>query len=383
LGLKRADRSPTSGSVRARAPRLPISVLTGFLGSGKTTLLRRLLGDPRLRDAAVIVNELGEVGIDHLVLREVGEDVVVLPSGCLCCTVRQDLVTTLRSLYMRRRRRSIPRFDRILVETTGLADPAPILQTLCKDALIAERFRLDGTIATIDAVNAMDQLDRHRESVKQAAMADRLVITKTDIADAACSATLKARLAAINPSATQLIAIRGEIDAGHLLDAGLYNAVTRSVDVERWLQADVHGRGRPYAGVYPNALTHDDRIRTFCLSSNEPIDWEPFAAAMQALMARHGDGMLRVKGILEVVGEAMPLAVNGVQHVFYPPQHLARWPAGARRSRLVFITFGIEREQVIALLRGVFEPVDMISSERAGVLPTNSDFGESTHGRSA
>jgi G3E family GTPase len=343
-----ANLSPTYlAKVSDVIRRIPVSVITGFLGSGKTTLLRMMLNDPRLSDAAVIINEFGEIGIDHLLVRQVDESVVLLPSGCLCCTVRADLASTLRELYLKRIRRKIPPFRRMLIETSGLADPAPILHTLVKDPLIAERFRLDGTIVTIDAVNAMDQLDRQAESVKQAALADRLVVTKTDIVECTALKPIIARLRRINASAPILIALHGKIDAGSLLDVGLYNPAAQAPDVERWLNSARHNRNYSrYRAHHRCEGSHDDGVRSYCLTFTKPVTWSVFTSALQSLIAEHGRNLLRVKGILNVDGEELPVVVHGVQHLFHPPQSLSAWPDADRSSRLVFITTGVEREIV-------------------------------------
>jgi G3E family GTPase len=351
--------------------RIPLSILTGFLGSGKTTLLQRLLTDPRLSDAAVVINELGEIGIDHLLVREVAEGVVLLPSGCLCCSTRQDLVTTLRGLFHQRAKRAIPRFGRMIIETTGLADPAPILQTLVKDPFVAEHFRVDGTIVTVDAVHAHAQFDRHVESVRQVAFADRLVITKVDIASAQEVRSLVKRLASINATAPVLRALRGCVDAAELLDAGLYNGATRTADVDRWLRVPAARgdyRQQPIANAHAHAV-HDDAIRSFCLVFDQALEWEPFAHCLHSLIEQHGRDVLRVKGILNIASESGPVVIHGVQHVFYPPQSLARWPDGDRRSRLVFITSRIECESVERVFRD-HHPLPAKRQRRAKLAPT-------------
>ena len=346
-----------SDPVSSPAPlRLPLSVLTGFLGSGKTTLLSALVRRPELSNTAVVINEFGDVGLDHLLVERSSEDVVLMNSGCLCCTVRGDLVETLRSLVMRRASGDVPRFDRVIIETTGLADPAPILHTLMTDTLAAGRFRLDGVITLVDAVNGHNQLDRHMESVKQAAMADRIVLSKTDLADARVVATLESRLKELNPAAVQLKAVHGAVEPDELLDAGLYDPATKSLDVRRWLQAEAYADARQGArhgegfddghGGHPHhhdVNRHDEQVGAFCLTLDEPISWQDFAMFADALTSLRGEDLLRLKGLLNVSESERPVVVHGVQHVFHPPVQLQDWPDDDRRSRIVFITRNMDR----------------------------------------
>ena len=326
------------------SPAIPVSVLTGFLGSGKTTLLNRLLDHPGMGEVAVLINEFGEVGLDHLLVRSVNEDIVMLNSGCVCCSMRGDLVTALRDLFLKRVRGEVSEFRRLMIETTGLADPAPVLHTLMRDPLIGARYRLDGVIVTVDALNAETQLDRYPESRKQAAVADRIVLTKTDLAHTAATERVRARLRELNPAAP--IVEAGAVDLDALLEAGLFSTRGKGPDVARWLNeaayhdhGDDHGAGR-----------HGENIRSFCLVYDEPLEWEPFAASLERLIEEHGAELLRVKGVLTLAGEDMPLAVHGVQHVFHPPTPLPRRPDDDRRSRIVFITRDLDRDTVAAAL---------------------------------
>lgn len=356
-----------SDSIPAPADRLPVSILTGFLGSGKTTLLKALLTHPEMDRVMVIVNEFGEIGLDDALMERVDEDAVLLSSGCLCCTVRNDLLDTLKSMFKRRAKGELPPFDRIVIETTGLADPAPILHTMMSDAFLVTRFTLDGVIAVVDAVNAGWQLDQQFESVKQAAVADRIVLSKTDLAEAAAVAAVEARLRAINPAAPILHAVQGAVEPSSLFDAGLYNPRSKSTDVQRWLKEEVyrdtegHVYHRPgerdghrhHGGHDHHAHDvnrHDDHIRAFCLTYDEPFQWNKIAPALDMLVQTHGLNLLRMKGILNVTEVDVPVVVHAVQHLFHPPAKLDAWPGEDRRSKLVIIARDMERDQIERIL---------------------------------
>lgn len=308
-------------------------VLTGFLGSGKTTLLAQLLGRPELGETAVIVNELGDVAIDHHLLRRVDERTVVLASGCVCCTLRGDLADELLDLLDRRSRGELPPFVRVVVETTGLADPAPIVATLAHDRVVHHHFELDRVITTIDAVNGLATLDREAESLRQAAVADRLVVTKTDLAQPAAVEQLETRLGALNPIASVLEAPFGDCDPEALLGGGAVDP--RDVAI----------------GDAP----HLNDVRAFTVVLDEPLDWTAFGVWLTMLLQARGQDILRVKGLLDVGGTG-PLLVNGVQHVVHPPTHLKSWPDEDRRSRLVFIARGVEPRQVETSLLAFSRP---------------------------
>jgi G3E family GTPase len=309
----------------------PVTVLTGFLGSGKTTLLNRLLGDPRYSDTAVIVNEWGDVPIDHALVREASGN-VVLPSGCICCRVAGDLVRTLRELHRQRAEGAIPDFRRVVIETTGLADPAPLLATLIEMAVVAARYSLGGVVTTVDSEHAMATLDAYPEAVKQVAMADRLVVTKTDRVPRDGLERLERRLGEINPGAARVRAVLGETDPAPLFDAGLYRGAAKAPDASGWLNA---GAYRP-VGSNPGVV-HDPRISSFVWRHGEPLAWDDLETGLETLLDLQGDHILRLKGLVHVVGESGPRAVHGVQHTLYPSARLAAWPDADRDTRIVFI----------------------------------------------
>ncbi len=334
--------------------RIPASILTGFLGSGKTTLLCQLLTHPQMRRTAVLVNEFGDIGIDDLLLRQVAPNVVLLESGCICCTIGDDLASSLLQLLGQRDAGVIPEFDRVVVETTGLADPAPVLQGFMGQTLMATPFRLAGVITTVDALNGGAQLDTHAESVKQAAIADRLVVTKSDLAPEAAMQSLLERLRRINPTAPIFQIANGRIEPEKLLDAGLWNPLSQRIDIPRWLN-DAALRSPSYlrnAALPPGpaavrgATRHDEGIETFCLAWEAPVRYAEFADCLERLLAAHGERLLRIKGILDVEGTAAPVVVHGVQKMFHPPVHLPAWPDDARGSKLVFITQNLPRATI-------------------------------------
>ncbi len=302
----------------------PVTLLTGFLGAGKTTLLNRLLRDPALAETAVLINEFGEIGLDHLFVERLDEEAVLLASGCLCCTIRGDLARALRDLAARGRA-----FRRVVIETTGLADPAPILHTLMRDPLLLHAYRLDGVVTVVDAVAGAANLDAQEEARRQVAVADRLLISKADLAD---SAPLAARLAALNPMAPILDARTAT--AAELLDAGPFDSAGKAPGIAGWIAAAGHAHHHHHHDVN----RHDSRIRALCLRFDAPLPWEGVASYLEMLALTQGERMLRVKGVLNVKDEPGPIVLHGVQHSFHPPQRLAAWPEGDdRSSRLVFI----------------------------------------------
>jgi G3E family GTPase len=337
---------------------IPVSVLTGFLGSGKTTVLAHLLRQPEFSRTAVLINEFGEVGLDHELVAASDDSFVELQTGCLCCRLRNDVAETLADMLRRRDRGALPAFDRVVIETSGLADPAPILQTLMTEPQIAGRLALGGVVTTVDAVNGARTLEREEISARQVAFADRLVLTKIDLAGAVEPALLD-RLAALNAAAPRLQAECGKVDPGRLFDAGLYDARKKSLDVRAWLAeaADAHEQ------VHDR---HDAEITTFALVREAPIRAVALTLFLEALAEHCGADLLRLKAIVQVAEcPERPAVLHGVQHVFHAPAWLERWPSEDRRSRLVLITRRIPRDWVAALLDALEWEVGEVQSNSA------------------
>jgi G3E family GTPase len=328
---------------------IPLTVLTGFLGVGKTTLLNRLLKDPALADTAVIINEFGEVGLDHLLVEYISDNMVLLQSGCLCCTMRGDLVDALETLLRDLDNRRC-NFRRVLLETTGLADPAPVLHTVMSHPYLLLRYRLDGVVTVVDAVNGEATLDAHFEAVKQAAVADRIVLAKTDLADAAQRERILARLRALNPAAPILDSAKGEAVSDRLVGSGLYDPDKKIPDVNKWLAAEAHSDADHHH--HHDVNRHDDHIRSFVLTADDAIPAGTLEMFLELLRATHGANLLRLKGIVKLAEMPdTPVVVHGVQHVFHPTARLDRWPDDDHRTRLVFIT----RDLPERVVRELFE----------------------------
>lgn len=347
----RTGRDPLAGKT-------PVTLVTGFLGAGKTTLISKLLRHPEMDRVAVVINEIGEVGIDNDLVRMVSENVALLSNGCLCCSVRTDLQETLRELFGEMRAGRIPDFDRVIVETTGLADPAPVVQTLASDSMVSAHYRLDGVVTLVDAVNAESQLESAPEAERQVVLADRIFVTKTDLAGDAAFDALHERLRAINPQADIRRCLNGELHPKELVDIGLGSARADERTL-RFLQALDEAATQAKGGAYLGARLprrHDPDVRTLSLRFEEPFTWPTFTAAMDLVLALRGKDLLRVKGIINVEGQ--PVVVQGVGHVFHPPVKLERWPTDDESSRIVFIA----RKMDEAAIRNVFSAVGVLGT---------------------
>ena len=363
-------------------PPFPLTIVTGFLGAGKTSLLNGLLRDPLAAGALVIINEFGEIGLDHLLVERVDGDMLVMTSGCLCCSIRGDLIAALEDILRRRDNGRITPFGRVIIETTGLADPAPVLHTVMAHPYLALRFRLDGVITLIDAVNGSATLDAHEEAVKQAAMADLLVLSKTDLLGDGGSRDLRARLAKLNPGAVLLDAAQGQATPAALLDLGMYDPDQKIPDVRRWLNAEAfaaddrhghaHGSGEAHeeheVHEARDVNRHDARIRAFCIRHQEPLSTFALDLFLELLRGAHGPKLLRLKGIVALAGDpSRPVVIQGVQHVFHPPLRLPAWPDGDHTTRIVFILQDLDQAFVEALWRAATDIPSPDSPDRVAL----------------
>lgn len=339
--------------------RIPIIILTGFLGAGKTTLLNGLLKTAELADSAVLINEFGEIALDHFLVEAAVESTVMLGNGCICCTVRGELSGALNTLFWRRQEQKIPYFRRVIIETTGLADPAPIIHELLGHPTILLYFHLAGVVSCVDGVFGAEQLDRQPEALKQAAVADRLLITKSDIAGAENLTALSTKLRALNSAAAIHPVVNGQADPRMILDMAVYDPHSKNLDVQQWLKAETFRQvqvkpgfrmGNKAKPVARDVNRHGANIRAFCLTFDQPLPWNGLITALKMIATLRGDQLLRVKGIVNVDGEAKPRVIHGIQHMFFPAATLECWPDDSRETKLVFIVRDMEMEFIAQTL---------------------------------
>lgn len=329
--------------------RIPVTLLTGFLGSGKTTLLSKLLNHAGMRDTAVVINELGEAGLDHILARNVesrhiADNTVLLESGCLCCTLTNEMADTLRDLFFKRALNAIPQFERLVIETTGMADPGPIMGSLMNEPVINSTYRLDAVVVTVDSVYGLEQIDRHEEARKQAAVADVLLLTKTDLATDAQLQALSERLSMLNPGATVHRIRHGEIDPQAIVNVGLFDPQTKQAQPQRWLREVKRPAAGLRSGLFQQA--HDNEISSFTVTLPKPLTWEQLEPVLTWLCTTFAEKLLRMKGIIHAENLPAPLAIHAVQQTLYPPTLLNGWDEEEPISRIVLIGKGLDEAAI-------------------------------------
>ena len=337
---------------------IPVTVITGFLGSGKTTLLSSILKKKEMQKTAVIINEFGEIGLDHALIGHTDENIVELQSGCICCTIQGDLNKTLIDLFDKMMNGKVSSFNRVLIETTGLANPVPIIHTLMSSIELIRIYTLDGVITVVDSVNGEKTLDLHEESLKQLALAEKIILSKTDIIDKDEIKSLIYRIKEINPVSQIVYSKFGNIPLEEIFGFGAYDPYKKSVDVKKWLAAEQYKDKKHHH--HHDVNRHNENIRAFSMMSENPVNMIAFSFFRDMITAALGANLLRMKGIINIAGEERPAVIHGVQHIFHPVQWLETWPDNDRRTKLVFITQNIKKEQI----EDFFRPLMGLDTEK-------------------
>ena len=337
---------------------IPVTVITGFLGSGKTTLLSSILKKKEMQKTAVIINEFGEIGLDHALIEHTDENIVELQSGCICCTIQGDLNKTLIDLFDKMMNGKVSSFNRVLIETTGLANPVPIIHTLMSSIELIRIYSLDGVITVVDSVNGEKTLDLHEESLKQLALAEKIILSKTDIVDKDEINSLIYRIKEINPVSQIVFSKFGNIPLEEIFGLGAYDPYKKSEDVKKWLAAEKYKDKKHHH--HHDVNRHNENIRAFSMMSENPVNMIAFSFFRDMITAALGANLLRMKGIINIAGEERPAVIHGVQHIFHPVQWLETWPDNDRRTKLVFITQNIKKEQI----EDFFRPLMGLDTEK-------------------